>query len=76
MMSDVYNGFYLKWSKQLPKPDDDRGWGLMQKELSDILERYSEFTYHGENDYMWNPAAEIGMTLMRILDDRARGLAG
>lgn len=75
MMGDVYNGFYVKWTKNPPSKDpNDPGWGLMQRELNDILERYSDFTFHGEG-FMWNPAAEIGVTLMQIINDRVRGLA-
>ena len=75
MMGDIYNGFYVKWTKKPPTKDpNDPGWGLMMDELNAILERYKDFTFDN-GDTMWNPAAEIGMTLMRVIDDRVRGLA-
>ena len=79
MMGDIYNGFYLKWAKNPPsKNPNDPGWGLMVREVNDILERYGEFSVHyraDNKDAVWNPAAEIAMTFIRIIEDRVRGLA-
>ena len=79
MMGDIYNGFYLKWAKTPPsKNPNDPGWGLMVREANDILERYGEFSVHycaDNRDAVWNPAAEIAMTFIHIIEDRVRGLA-
>lgn len=74
MMGDIYNGFYLKWAKNPPsKNPNDPGWGLMVREVNDILERYKDFTFN-DGDTVWNPAAEIATTFIHIIEDRVRGL--
>lgn len=62
LFNDTYNGFFLKWRNQVPRPDSKK-WEEIVREADELMKKYG---------YAERPK-ELILWFLDELDERSRG---